>query len=338
MLGGCAPRCVVKKDEEVSFYPTYIYRQADGRWAMPVMGRVHEITPDSALAHNLNKMINLAVLLPGAAPNALALKQHLEPFLIQGRSGKEVPVEFESKKMNVGTSDADGYLKGDVVLPVSPPQAPSASWVAYHTPECKDDARTFEGNAVMIGETGLSVVADLDALAESQDTNSDHSQTLPLLEPFKVNRSWVRLYDHWQKKGAVFHYLSTSPWQLFHDRSQALALAGLPRGVLQMKTVPLHSLGDSLEEVVTNLAPLFAAHAAYNQAAVESLMVRFPHRQFILIGDAKNGDAEAYAALARQHPGQVDGIWIRDTAGARPDHYRQVFQDLPADLWNIVTN
>jgi len=44
---------------------------------------------------------------------------------------------------------------------------------------------------------------------------------------------------------------------------------------------------------------------------LDKLYKRFPDKQFILVGDAAEKDADIYADLARKHAGQTRGIFIR---------------------------
>ncbi len=296
-LAGCAPKCFVKKDEQVDFYPTYFYRRPDGRWAMPVMAWAHETQPSSELAQGVAKIANVVALFPEAGAAATHLQQRLNPFLVRGRSGIKIPIKLEAQDLRLGASDADGYVREDLVLPSDPPATSTTAWVPFQTQECRKDSRVFRGEALAIPEQGISVIADLDALAlrESPATSA-------------MDSAWASAFGRWKARGAVFHYVSSSPWQWFGLLSQRLRSEGLPQGVLQLKSLPLNSFASSPETLLANVAALVAPSSAFKASAMEAILQRFPNRRFILVGDAKQGDIDLFSPLAAKYPRQIERI------------------------------
>ncbi|WP_343292448.1 App1 family protein [Vandammella animalimorsus] len=74
-------------------------------------------------------------------------------------------------------------------------------------------------------------------------------------------------------------------------------------------------------------------------AHLQRLMVRFPGRRFVLIGDSGEADPEIYAQAASRHPQQVAAILIRDVTGeaASAARYRQAMAALPAATpWYLI--
>ncbi|MHC5210812.1 MAG: phosphatase domain-containing protein [Planctomycetota bacterium] len=59
----------------------------------------------------------------------------------------------------------------------------------------------------------------------------------------------------------------------------------------------------------------------------------------VLVGDPGEQDPETYGAIAREHPGRILHIAIRDVSGeARDDaRYAAAFRDLPDTLWVLWT-
>ena len=140
-------------------------------------------------------------------------------------------------------------------------------------------------------------------------------------------------------KGASFHFVSNSPFELFGVLREYLAVSGFPpgarrshlpskEGMLNKQTgsMRLKEYGGSsgsllgglwepagarkrggLEEIlkVSNLViPAFPVAHLLNQTFADS--------RFILVGDSGEQDLEVYASLAAQYPNQIVGIFIRD--------------------------
>jgi hypothetical protein len=68
---------------------------------------------------------------------------------------------------------------------------------------------------------------------------------------------------------------------------------------------------------------------------IERLLLRYPERRFILVGDSGERDPAVYAAVARQRPEQIAGVAIRRVASSRPwpkveQQLRQLAGRLPA--------
>ncbi|KAK9465717.1 hypothetical protein V1512DRAFT_265230 [Lipomyces arxii] len=102
------------------------------------------------------------------------------------------------------------------------------------------------------------------------------------------------------KMGVPIHYVSNSPWQLFPSIQKFLRKAGLPSGSMHLK----HYNGF--------LYGLLEPAVEKKRFNLESILVDFPERKFILVGDSGEMDLEAYVNLACQFPDQVLAIYIRD--------------------------
>ena len=56
----------------------------------------------------------------------------------------------------------------------------------------------------------------------------------------------------------------------------------------------------------------FRSSLEYKVKTVSRLLERYPHRQFILIGDSGERDPEVYLQIAKKYPQQVGVILIRE--------------------------
>ena len=116
------------------------------------------------------------------------------------------------------------------------------------------------------------------------------------------------LYNAWAEQGIHFHYVSSSPWQLF---SALEDFVRLPNFHVAASTCEHSGCGTTV------LRRLMLFRRKGKGAEIRSILRRFPNRNFILVGDSGERDPEIYGGIARRFPHQVQTIYIRQL-GSRP--------------------
>ena len=151
------------------------------------------------------------------------------------------------------------------------------------------------------------------------------------LKPYEAVPGMARAYAAWAAQGAAFHYVSSSPWQLYPALAQFFAAAGLPRGSFHLREI---GLGDR------TFFDLFASPAETKVPTISALIERWPERQFILVGDSGEADPEIYAQLYQRYPDQVRHIYIRNVTDedAQAPRYRTTFAAVPRARWTVFTD
>ncbi len=334
LSAGCAPHCYLKKTEQVDFYPSYTYQQADGQWALPVTAWVHQSQPDASIQRGISRVVTLTALFPGAAEEAVNLQQRVTPFLLHGEPQKNVPIQLEGRTVKLEQSDEDGFIHQDVTLPSISADAHTAPWLAFKTQACRDDSREFKGQAIVIAPTGTSIISDLDGLMSGSSSGPD-SGGLAVTRHLQADPAMPPVYQKWQAQGAVFHYFSASPWQLFGPLSNALASQGFPQGILHLKTLEINSLSHSIDAFIANMAVIFGSSITTKFPAMEMVLQRFPGRHFILVGDTRQQDQAPFAALARKYPNQIAGIYIRNNGPDSDAAVTRTFAGISTKVWRI---
>ena len=79
-------------------------------------------------------------------------------------------------------------------------------------------------------------------------------------------------------------------------------MAKLPAGSVRLRSYGTRSL----------FSDLLSAPSDRKRDGVLEVLTSFPHSRFILIGDSGEQDLELYASVARDHPEQILGVFIRD--------------------------
>ena len=144
----------------------------------------------------------------------------------------------------------------------------------------------------------------------------------------RLSRAWRKRYRQWADAGLAFHYVSSSPWQLYEPLASFLSDTGFPEGSLDLRLFRIK------DRTALNLG---ADSLTTKPPVIEQLLQAYPERRFILVGDSGERDPEVYALIARKYPAQILRIFIRDVTGEPADaaRYTECFRDLPADLWQL---
>lgn len=165
------------------------------------------------------------------------------------------------------------------------------------------EAKSVNLEAKLIPPSGLSIVSDIDdTIKDTQVAPLRALLTNTFLKKFKSIQGMSAVYQNWEKDGAAFHYVSSSPWQLFNPLIQLCKDDEFPCGTFHLRAF---RLGRDLAQKML----IFRRRGKF--VVIRSLLKRLPNRKFVLIGDSGEKDPEIYAKLAAKFPDQVIGIFIR---------------------------
>lgn len=185
------------------------------------------------------------------------------------------------------------------------------------------------GRAQLVPQQGISVISDIDdTIKHSQVADRRHLLANTFLREFSPIPGMAAIYSRWSQAGAFFHYVSSSPWQLFECLQELLHESGFPDGSYHLRTLRLRD---------PSVLRLFLARRLAKRNAIARILHHFPERRFILVGDSGERDPEIYGALARRYPRQIVRILIHKVAGRRlhADRCRRAFRQIPFDTWRI---
>lgn len=106
---------------------------------------------------------------------------------------------------------------------------------------------------------------------------------------------------------APIFYVSSSPWDIYDVLEDFLRVHGVPAGPMFLKDFSLFSVGE---------------HEGHKMGAIRTLFETYPGMSFVLIGDSGQEDPEIYLRAAREYPGRVRVIYVRDVT--TPERDREV--------------
>jgi phosphatidate phosphatase APP1 len=299
----------------IVFFPTYASRTPEG-WTARLAGMVARPLPE----RSRRRVLAVAVLrrlldLDEAEMASEIFRRRAEMFLFRRVAGHRVRITLGDRVVDAGLTDKAGHFETRVAFD----DDFSATWGVTDGPVGRrleyagvadpdgdegDGVPTGTGCVHLVGQTGLSVISDIDDTVKFSNV-ADKRELLrnTLLREFTAVAGMPEVYRRWREAGAEFHYVSSSPWQLSDPLCRFLGQAGLPAGSMHLK---LFRLKDS-----TPLGRL-PSRKRGKRRTIDRILDDFPSRRFVLVGDSGERDPEIYAAIARRRPAQVAGILIRE--------------------------
>lgn len=337
-IGGGLVRLVyasdIKPDEEVILLPTQAYlNDKQDTWVVSLHGWIFERENDSIWRSAVAAAFIEALDLENDAASSELFRQRAWMFLVDNESSKRLKLKIAGHTVTTDKSGANGHFYASTRLPVTS--------VANKTRDCWEDValvlpgqdpRAFRGQVQLLAPQGLSVISDIDdTIKQSNVLDKKALLANTFTKPFVAVAGMPAVYQAWQQQGAMFHYVSSSPWQLYPALHAFLQEAGFPNGSFHLK---LFRLKDE-----TALA-MFDSPLATKVATISGILTTYPQRKFILVGDSGEKDPEVYAQIYREFPAQIQHIYIRNVTreAAEAPRYRQTFQGIAAAQWTLFTD
>jgi uncharacterized protein DUF2183 len=321
----------IKRDEVVTFIPTYGHLEKDGSAVLPIHGWIYEPEVDGFLRRQTLELFRKSM---GLSPEEAAtgiFKERAAFFLVDNERRKKVPVQVGEQVVVMEESGANGHFKGEVRLAADQVKKLQAAggWVPYRAVVPDGDARQFAGRVQVLAETGFSVITDIDDTIKISEVRKKTALLAnTFIREFQAVPGMPAAFQKWQAKGATFHYVSASPWQLYVPLVQFQEKNGFPAGTWHLKDFRWKD---------SSFWNLLASPEKTKNTAIEPLLQAFPRRKFICVGDSGEKDPEIYAELARKHPDQIVRILIRSVTDedATAERYRKAFAGLPRECWQV---
>jgi len=323
----------LNSDQHVDLYPSYVFYDASiKQWTLPFSGFVYREGHDG-----VRRKVFMRLLQQVLDVNVEQLKSNerfshrIPGFLHEPQRGASVVVSALNGQVTAtGSSGRSGHVRASISVPshLTPTgwgSEPSKFHYSIAMPP--SDERKFSLTADVIPPQGTSVISDIDdTLKISQVAHRRQLLHNTFLHEFVAVPGMAQLFQNWKNQGAAIHYVSSSPWQLFHPLNSFMAEHQFPNGSFHLRS---YRFGDP------TILRLFMSRKRNKFKIIESIFLQFPERQFILVGDSGEKDAEIYGKVARRFPRQTKQILIRRVDG-RPwtnERVEKAFRRVPEDCW-----
>jgi phosphatidate phosphatase APP1 len=315
------PECTNRQepDERVTLYPTFGYPISGGTvWRVLVHGQIGEgATTSFAQRLLLKGLIRALDLTPDIVSGELFGKR-INGFLLNPISGERIQIELAGQRYVLRRkSKSSGLFNCKIDLPASQ----LAGYKTYGRIGTSSGQRSvresrWEANScpVLLAEqTGVSVISDIDDTIKLTEVTSRRQMLKRTFAmPFEGIDGMSSLYQNWAADGALFHYVSSSPWQIFNPLCEFLNQFGFPLGSIHLKWFRLR------DEILKR----WRFRKKGKGGVIRNLIKRMPNRSYVLIGDSGERDPEIYAKIAARHPNQILRICIRQIEANPLDNTR----------------
>ncbi len=327
----------LRPTEQVVLFPTFGHLSSDGRmWHVGVSGVVFEPGAQNFRRKMFVHVLQRLLKVPVDELQSDFFQRRVDRFLVTTERGRQLAVQVgRATHVLQRPSKRNGHFRGSFRLNLDEAQRMARAsvfdnhWLDFHIPEDDHASRTFSGCAQLIGQSGVTVISDIDDTIKRSEV-ADRRKLLQntFLREFEPIAGMAEVYQNWATQGAAFHYVSSSPWQLYSCLKELLDRAGFPAGSFHLRAIRLRD---------PSVLRLFVARRATKRRVIRSIVRMFPYRQFVLVGDAGEKDPEIYGAIARQFPRQIKRIHIRLVEGraAQPERFRRAFRDLNPAVYRI---
>ena len=328
MLLACS-NSQLKKDETVVFFPTSASQNKDKNgWDVQIHSWVFEMEEKDLSRTFLQKSFkevfeNLADL-DEDSKELETLKQRLKWFLVDNKSNKKLNIILDNKLEVLDKTASNGHA--DSVLSLNK-AVKNRQWLRYKVRDKYQ--RSFAGEVQFIPDEGLSVISDIDdTIKDSNVLDKKKLVINTFLKPYRVTDSFPEYYKKLKDKGAFFHYVSASPWQLYPSLKPFMD-KNYPKGTISLRNFRVKD---------SSILAFFKPSTEYKIDKIKTIIKRYPKHQFILIGDSGEHDPEVYAEIYKLFPSNIQAIQIRAVKGSdlTEQRFLKTFKQVPRERWMVL--
>ena len=324
----------LKSDETLIFFRSDAYLSTkDNMWHIPIHGWVYE-RENSWFQKNLfTKILQYKYDLTIEEDSSSIFNQRAGLLLADNERNKSIIITVGDKAFSLAKSEANGHFNDEIILSENEVKKFSAeNRITYTAVLPQNDKRKFFGSSQLIEPEGLSVISDIDDTVKI--TGVGKNKTLlesTFYQPFEPVPGMAQVYQYWQSKGASFHFVSSSPWQLYSELLSFTESQGFPWSSFYLKNIRFKD---------ATIFNLFKSGLETKPSQIEVLLEQYPKRKFILVGDSGEQDPEAYTLMYERYPKLIAGIYIRNVTGANLTDLRfaALLQRLPANTLHLFSS
>ncbi len=255
-------------------FPTYASRDAvSGMWRLPVFGGVYELGEVRLRKRVLLNLLQKIMRVDPAIMQGDRFHERILPFVSAGERGLglEVRVGGDGYRIRRKTR-RNGLFHGVVRIADSSVRRASEGGPSFDAAVGVPGESDLAANKVrLVDRQGLSIVSDIDDTIKITGVGRrEELLANTFLREFRSVEGMAPVYRRWAEQGAVFHYVSSSPWQLFQPLSEMTTASGFPSGSLHLRAFRLR---DHM------LRRLLLIHRRGKRVEIGGLLKAFPQRR-----------------------------------------------------------
>jgi Phosphatidate phosphatase APP1, catalytic domain len=320
---GFAKYSPIKKDEHVVFFRTSAFLDVkNDRWQIPIHGWIYEPENSQVRKSIFAKVLSSKYDLSPTAETQANFDSRVNLFLADNERGKSIIIDIAGEHYRLPKSNPNGHFSAELSIPVavvnrhieSSSKERGQKRLTFSAVTKHKEKRQFMGEVLLLEPAGISVISDIDdTIKISHVTEQKKLLENTFLKSFVSVPGMAEKYSQWEKDNVAFHFVSSSPWQLYTPLQSFVNQANFPRSTFSLKEIRYKD---------STLLNLFKKGSETKPLQIERILKAYPHRKFVLIGDSGEEDPEAYTQVMRQHPDQIIKILIRNISDETIDNER----------------
>ncbi len=294
-------------------YPGFGHRTPDGNWRILVAG----VAWQQPVVFNRRQRLMIRMLggAMKAAPADLEselFQNRITPFMAEPESRREIIARVGDRSYRLRKKTGrNGHFRDFVTLDARQVEAASSldefgnRMLNFDVEVAGANCHSLGGLIYLLEDEGTSIVSDIDDTIKDSAVG-DRRELLnnTFLRDFRSVEGMADVYQSWAGTGVSFHYVSSSPWQLFESLKAMNETHQFPSGTMHLRNFRLRD--QLLKKVIIRRQG--------KTTAIKFLMKNLPKRKFVLVGDSGEKDPEIYRKICRRFPGRVSALLIRELA------------------------
>lgn len=317
----------LKLDEELIFFPTSATMQEDGSWLIPVHAWFFELDKNSLMRLLSVKAVSELLEFMDVTEQQARMpmfQERIKWFLVDNESNKRIHIQLDGELHQSPRSTLSGHLHFEIPYQNSA----ETEWLQLPVQMPEHDSRQFHAETQLIPRQGLSVISDIDDTLKPSNV-LDKKQLIQnvFFKEYHAVEGMPAFFQWLANQGAYFHYLSSSPWQMY-PLLKPLLEQYYPKGPIHLR---------NFNPTNRSFIKFFMSSEVYKTTKAMNIIHRYPEHQFILIGDSGEKDPEVYARMYREFPHNIKQILIRavDGSNLHKKRFAEVFAGVPDDKWKV---
>ncbi len=340
-MGFTQPSAGYREPEQLEFYPTFgrLHKRRP-EWRLSIHGRVVKPRPDNLRRRLILRMIQRVLKATPEQLDSDIFRERAAGFLCVPRNRRRVRIRLGDRNLKLNKrSRRSGHFLGNIrmteydasMIAIGGQRddfATNNAWWAFDG--CTKRANGWSDGVVqMVGRVGPSVISDIDDTIKWSNVASRRELIAnTFFRPFREIDGMASLYRDWAAQGTAFHYVSSSPWQLYRPLSDFLEQSEFPAGSFHLRALRLRD---------PSVLQLVVGRHRSKRRSIKRILKSFSSRQFVLVGDTGEKDPEIYGSVARKYPNQIAQICVRRIPEEPLDYSRlkHAFREIPKDRWRV---
>jgi len=322
------PKTNLRADQHVWLFPTNAVFDSNSRqWILDIHGWVYEPEPGSVWRNTLIRSLAFLVHAEKDTPDGDRFEQRTAMFLVDNKSDRTIVLSAANKYFSSPKTGANGHFEFNATL--SPGKSKCNNWLDVKVITSSTDNRKLDGLIQCLPNDGISVISDIDdTIKDSHVLDKKKLLKKTFLKEFQPVKGMSAIYRHWHAKGYRFHYVSSSPWQLYPVLGEFIDKQSYPRGSMHLKLIRVKD---------KSIFNIFATPEEGKIPTITKLLTTYPKRRFILVGDSGERDANIYAYIAKRYPDRIIKIYIRDVRDDKAA-VEKIFSGLQKNQWVVFSS